>query len=813
MRARLLALVLVWVGLGVAASAQSPDARRVRADLEHQERRAREIGSALDAGALSDGELASVLEEMLGYREDLDHDAEVLKAALEGPAQSLEDLGPAPGEGQPPESTDIARLRRRLSEEVSRWRGLSTKVELIGAAMDRLIERGHRVQTARFRSALTTRNISPFSSRLWTAAAADVAHALDGLVRYPADWWRRQRESGRTTADLALLLVALAGAIALLALPRGRRWRRLEAAADDDPSPSRLDRRRRVAGRVVSRGLLALGAGGLLLGAALETGLVFEAGRDLASRLWLGGAMLIVAWNFADGLFAPRRPEWRVAPCPPASSRRLRTVLFAVFGLFVADRVLGAGFELAGAGTELTLAQGALGNVLFAALLWLLSSPKLWRPDGASAGVVAAPPPGDAGGDPVETTSAGPLDALCSGGRLLSVLILVATALAYIRFANFAFHRAVLLAAFLIVMWCAGVVAGWGLGRLSFMRPAPSGPPASSDDASTEDVGFWLRLVVGLTLLVLGLPVVLMIVGFDAIDLRRWFDLLDVSIRIGAVSFSLTDVLTAVAVFLLVSVGTRWTAAAVDKHLLQRSPLDAGERDSIRTLINYTGTIVAAVAALAVVGVGLTRVAVVAGALSVGIGFGLQSIVANFVSGLILLFERPIRMGDWVVLPSGEGYVKHIGARATEIQTFDRATVLVPNSELVSSAVQNWFLHGRRGRVRVDVGVAYGSDPDAVQEILLDCARQHPGVVSLPKPEALWMEFGESSLDFQLRAFVRDYDDAFVIMSDLRFAIFKALKAAGIRIPFPQRDVHLDPAAVAAAGEEGPKDPSKEERT
>jgi small-conductance mechanosensitive channel len=209
------------------------------------------------------------------------------------------------------------------------------------------------------------------------------------------------------------------------------------------------------------------------------------------------------------------------------------------------------------------------------------------------------------------------------------------------------------------------------------------------------------------------------------------------------------------------------------------------------TLVNYSGVVAAILIALPIVGVSLSKLALVAGALSVGIGFGLKGIVNDFVSGLILLFERPIKIGDWIVIPSGEGHVKRIGARATVIRTFDRSTVIVPNSELVSSAMTNWFYSSRLGRLRVPVRVSHRSDPERVRDILLACARQHPAVSRYPAPKVLWTEFAESSLDFELRVFVRDCDNAVTLRSDLRFAIFKAFKDAGVEIPVPQRDLHI----------------------
>ena len=178
-----------------------------------------------------------------------------------------------------------------------------------------------------------------------------------------------------------------------------------------------------------------------------------------------------------------------------------------------------------------------------------------------------------------------------------------------------------------------------------------------------------------------------------------------------------------------------------------------------------------------------------------GIGFGLQNIVNNFISGIILLFERPIRTGDWIVVGNTEGYVRKISIRSTQIETFDRADVIVPNSELISNQVTNWMLRDPWGRVIVPVGVAYGSDVEKVREVLLQAARSHPLVITedirVGPPRVLFRGFGDSSLNFEIRFFIRNVDQRLSTQSDLNFAIEKGLREANIEIPFPQRDLHL----------------------
>jgi potassium efflux system protein len=175
----------------------------------------------------------------------------------------------------------------------------------------------------------------------------------------------------------------------------------------------------------------------------------------------------------------------------------------------------------------------------------------------------------------------------------------------------------------------------------------------------------------------------------------------------------------------------------------------------------------------------------------VGIGFGLQAIVNNFVSGLILLFERPIKVGDMVDVDNQVGEVKELGLRATVVQTFDNAEIVIPNSQLISGSVTNWTLTEKKIRVKVPVGVAYGSDIEKVLKILLACASDNPTVLSTPKPVALFLAFGASSLDFELRVWIADFNDKLTILSELNQEIESEFESAGIEIPFPQSDLHL----------------------
>ena len=322
--------------------------------------------------------------------------------------------------------------------------------------------------------------------------------------------------------------------------------------------------------------------------------------------------------------------------------------------------------------------------------------------------------------------------------------------------------------------------------RLHSLLSVPSGKPIPGLT--------WMRLATYLLLWVLFGYVMLRIWHVPASTVQQIESTLSSGFELGQFQVVPLRILLAIALFALLVTAARWAQMRLERHWLRYARIDHGAREAIVTITGYILIVISALIGLSVAGFEFRNLAIIAGALSVGIGFGLQNIVNNFVSGLILLFERPVKTGDWIVVGNTEGYVKRIRIRSTQIQTFDRADVIVPNSELISQQVTNWMLYDTQGRARVPVGVAYGSDTQKVKTVLEKIAQEHPSVItdgSYPEPRVLFLGFGDSSLNFELRCFIRNIDSRLQVISDLNFAIDAAFRAEGIEIPFPQRDLHL----------------------
>ena len=382
-------------------------------------------------------------------------------------------------------------------------------------------------------------------------------------------------------------------------------------------------------------------------------------------------------------------------------------------------------------------------------------------------------------------------------GMLTIVVAITATVLGYHNFASYLTHGAVRTLSALIVLW---ILLWLVFSSFEQLIEGKTGTSQRIRDAlgireSDSRTGLGIMQLVADVILWIGLIVYLIYVWDSSGNtLDRLSYLMMQGDTIAGIELKPAQIIFGILVFAALVIVTGWIKRWIDKRWLRHMNMDRGARDALVTLFGYIGVILAVLISLNVGGIDLSGLAIVGGALALGIGFGLQAIASNFVSGLILLFERPIKAGDFVTVGDTEGFVRRIRIRATDIETLDNQNVLVPNSELVSGRVTNWVLRNPQGRLRILVGVAYGSDVELVRNILEKIASEHAEVITdgrAPAPRALFMGFGDSSLDFELRVRIRRIERRYTVISDINFAIDAAFREANITIPFPQRDLHI----------------------
>jgi potassium efflux system protein len=385
-------------------------------------------------------------------------------------------------------------------------------------------------------------------------------------------------------------------------------------------------------------------------------------------------------------------------------------------------------------------------------------------------------------------TSSSLYDWVYRGGSLFFVVMLIAELGAYSSFAEYLMRSSLYTLGATLLTWLLIYIVRGGMEGLIYHTPLQRIPLVRSNPA--EAVRRLSRLT---DVLIITLYLALILVGWrvypDPAEAVK--GVLSLGVTVGSLKITLGHLLSA-AVVLYGSFLLSWAIRnLLMGGVLAKSKADAGTQHSITALVHYILVFLGFLLALSVLGFHLTQLTIMLSALGVGIGFGLQQVVNNFVCGLIMLFERPVKIGDFLEMGGHWVEVKKIGLRATTVRTLDHAEIVVPNSDLITSQVTNWTLTDRRVRLIIPVGVAYGSDVPLVIETLLKCADAHTKVLKRPEPQILFRSFGESSLDFEMRFYILNPDERLQIISDLHQEIDREFRLAGIEIAFPQRDLHL----------------------
>jgi small-conductance mechanosensitive channel len=700
---------------------------------------------------------------------------------------ALKQVGPPPAAGAAPESATITAERARLQAEYSAVDAVLKQTRLLATRADELAEQVAQRRRSLYARQLLEQSPSVLSPFLWLDAARALPEEWEALRDLLATSWAGLRD--RNFLVRGVLAALLLGAIGVALLVLRRWWRRRTPVPLI--APSRFGKVLASIGVLVRIAvtwpLAALAAIQVLEG----FGLLSDRWVEIAYAVAIAIAIAAFGRAVAAGVLAPDAPSRRLVALDDDEAGRMAghfvwaaRIMGALLLALVVHRVLDAAPVLFVASNML------FALALCALLLHLLLSSHRAR---VAAEEAAAP------------------RALWLRAIAWAVLafVLLALVAGYSGLAVFAVQRLLSTIAVLGVLYLLLTLTHVSLvERLAADTPRTRAL-AANVGVSPRRLGLLAALLSGGICLILIVGALVLIIGpleLTPADFQDTVRRVLLGFRVGEINVSLGAVFAAASLLLLVLLVTKALQSWLERFILPRTELEPSLQQSIAAVFGYIGVIAAIVLAVGQLGIDLQKVALIAGALSVGIGFGLQSIVSNFISGLILLAERPIRIGDLIVVKGEEGYVRRIRVRATEIETFERASVIIPNAEFITGAVKNWTHANTTGRIIIKVGVGYDSDPDRVREILLACADEHPRVLKMPAPRVLLLAFGDSALEFELRAYVDNVEVGLGTRSDLHLAILRRFRAAGIAIPYPQREVRLlrDPPGSDEGPEGGP---------
>ncbi|ARP98474.1 DUF3772 domain-containing protein [Pseudorhodoplanes sinuspersici] len=682
----------------------------------------------------------------------------------------LKQLGNPPEDGEPKEDANLVVERTRLKERHAALDGTLKQARVLALRVESISERITERRRALFTQELLGRTSSALDPSFWAQAAKAAPDGLRGAVLLVQGWMDHVRAATTVGTVVAASFALLAFLICVGLILR---W-----LGQHDFRPRELGTRfAKSFFAMISLMRIAITAPAIVAGAILilnAFGLVPERMIHIAFSLAVAVGIAAFGRGVAFGLFAPDDPERRLLVIHDDTARLISSKLVwaaRVLGVVVFINVL---LRAVIAPVSLTIATSAIFSVVIAGILchFLFIVGRSHEQDD-------------------EVGGAGWLRA---GGWLLVIGIAAALVTGFIGLAAFLAGRfltalgligalyifLVFIDALFTEVLTASTPRGRAVANFFGLRPR-----------SIELIGTLLSAAIRLILILVVLLPLLGPWGIFAADFFGVVRDATFGFRIGDVTISLSTIFGAFATIVIGILATRAVQRWLQTSFLPRTALDPSLQHSISTIFSYLGIIAAISFALAQLGVDFQKITLVAGALSIGIGFGLQSVVSNFVSGLILLAERPIRVGDIINVKGEEGRVRYIHVRATEIETGDRASVIIPNSELITQVVKNRTHIDTFARVSVPIGVAYDSDVAKVRDTLMQIAKDHPHVMQSPAPTVFLTGFGDSAINFELGWLVRNIGDAAGVKSDICFSILEKFREQGIDIPYPRRDIRI----------------------
>ncbi len=772
---RLLTSLLLWLALALPVTAQVADladppvAPAVYELPEEWAAMVARAEAAIASEAVSQPALEAVRTDLLGFRGGFETATQIDKARIDTLRAQIANLGPIPAEGET-EPADVAARRGQLEDRLETLMAPGRVAEAAFTEANGLISEIDRRIEAERASEVLRAGPTPLNPANWPVAIAAVGTWIAALGRELAQPFAtptaRAVWQGRGV-ELGLLAFA-----AVVLLWRSGVWlghlRDRIARDEADRAVVRVTLLGISLARLILPiiGLIAVTRMFQLMGAS---GVRVEKATTLLPAM--GAVILLSRWLALQAL--PIR-ETAAAFLPVAPARRREARRYA----------LSLGILMAGAFAVEVIAPSSVepevSRTISHFILLLLAGFTLIRLGQLflSEGEAAKRDESDGLWGQV----------LRLLGRALMVVGAVAPLAAtagYVNLANAVLWPSVLSLALIMGI---GILQGFVFDLYATVtRRADAGR-----DALTPTL-------VGLALALAALPVLALIWGIRPATLSEWWSSFLRGFSIGGTEISPSNFLTFALVFLVGYMAVRLLKGVLRTSILPKTSMDSGGTNAILSGTGYVGIVLAGLVAITAAGIDLSGLAIVAGALSVGIGFGLQTIVQNFVSGIILLVERPIKLGDWVNVGGVEGFVRQISVRSTRIETFDRQDVIVPNADLISGVVTNYTLANSAGRVVLRVGAPYGCDTREVEAILTEVARANPRVVLDPPPFVTFDGFGADSLDFTVRVVLRDILFKPLVTSELNHAIYERFAAEGLEHPFPQRDIWLrNPEALRA---------------
>lgn len=744
------------------------------------------ISTQLNSGKITAKETSDFLQTINQIQDQVNTARTQTSNELDSTQKKLNALGTAPENGQK-EPAAIAKQRKEFSAQADNLKASIAQADLVKTKIEELGSLILKIRNQELLNNILVKQSSIFHPQEFWDSLVSFAGFLYDLAKSPHSWYQNLSADQQNLVKSNVIYVALSMLAALIAamfLSRYiKKWFGYKKAIE---RPDYSQKVRAALWMLVARGVIPAAIIGAFLLWQRSNALINDGSFGILLRT---GALYLLYYYLSKAIvrvtFTPFSPKWRIIEVNDDKARSLnQALIFSIAAIcFVSFfQTLAARMEY---NSDIIYSLKIFANAVKAFCIIIVAKRFLYDNQDLSDEQIAA-------ADSDENDDVGELSLSSKVSLAITFFMIAAFSLSlfgYIRLSEFIVNRfivsALVIGAFYIFDKLIRVLFHQILLFKFWIRTF------KINRRSLVKSEFWFGLILTPLLFILAFLVLLAVWGVSVDILISNVKNFLVGFNIGGIRISITSILLGLVSFFVSMALVKLLKNSLATGNLSKIEMDEGVRNSVIAIVGFIGFVISALVAIAVMGGSFASLAIIAGALSFGAGLGLQNMVSNLVSGMTILFERPIKIGDWIIINGQEGIVKKINMRSTELETWSKSHVIIPNSEILSQSVTNLTYSNRMGRVEVQVGVAYDSDIDLVKSTLLDIARTTQNVLANPEPSVAFTALADSSLNFQLNAYTSNVYNKAAIANALREEIVTRFKKLNIEIPFTQRVVHL----------------------
>ncbi|MBS4773787.1 MAG: mechanosensitive ion channel [Proteobacteria bacterium] len=774
-------LLLVFLSFAAPVQSQTPEDNFAEINFNQTDKQLNAMTARLNSGKADKEQTADYVQQLSQIQESLNKSRQRYAAAQDSAQKKLNALGEAPEKGTEPAA--ISRQRKEFTAEVDANKAQIAQLDLLSAKIDEINALILKLRNRRLLNNILVKQSSILHPQEFLQSLGTFAGFLYELAKSPLSWYNGLSAERQTTVNNNILGVAAAMLAALIAAYLlSRRIKKLFGYQEAVERPDYSQKVKAAVWMFIARGAIPAAIIGAFLFWQKNNSLI----NTGSFGLLLNTAALYLLYYYLSKAvvkvtFTPFNGKWRIIEVKDNRAKSISSSL-----IFSAAAICIVSFFQTLAGqmdydSSIIYSLKIFGNAVKAFCVILVARKALYDNKTLS---------------DEEITEDTPVAQLSTNSKI-SFFIAFAMSIAfilslfgYIRLSEYIINRSIVSAVVIGVFYIVDNLIRGLFHRILLLRFWIR--TFRINRRTLVKTEFWFGLLLTPVIWIFGILTLLAVWGVSVDLLLARVKSFLVGFNIGGIRISITSILLGLISFFILLSLFKMLKNSFISGKLSKIEMNDGVRNSVVSSIGFLGFIISGILAIAVMGGSLSSITIIAGALSFGVGLGLQNMVSNLAAGMTILWERPIKIGDWVIINGQEGIVRQINMRSTELETWDKSTVIIPNSDILSKSLINYTYYGRTGRVVIKVGVDYKSDIEKVKQTLLEIAASNADVLTTPAPSVSFNNLGDSSLEFQLNCFTADVFKRSAISNDLRQKIVSRFRDLAINIPYPQQTVYME---------------------